>query len=164
MAGRLEFGDLVLQRYGNWHRDPNPLIFVLYSDALYTHGLNSHYISKTEAEQLRKLMCYIPPGQQHLAYDFLKARFNSVLRSYRVYKTPLIYIIKKWRAIELKDSKTQDIVNKFFDSSKSYQKVLQSHYQTPASKKAAGISSTEQALLSSLRNALVKLSAKAAKK
>jgi len=164
VAGRLEFGDLVLQRYGNWHRDPNPLIFVLYSDALYTHGLNSHYISKTEAEQLRKLMCYIPPGQQHLAYDFLKARFNSVLRSYRVYKTPLIYIIKKWRAIELKDSKTQDIVNKFFDSSKSYQKVLQSHYQTPASKKAAGISSTEQALLSSLRNALVKLSAKAAKK
>jgi hypothetical protein len=109
-------------------------------------------------------MCYIPPGQQSLAYEFLKARFNSVLRSYRVYKTPLIYIIKKWRAIELKDTKTQDIVSKFFDSSKSYQKVLQSHYQTPASKKAAGISSTEQALLSSLRNALVKLSAKAAKK
>ena len=164
MAGRLDFGDLVLQRYGNWHNDPNPLIFVLYSDALYTHSLNTHYISKNEAEQLRKLMAYIPPGQQSLAYIFLKSRFNSVLRSYRVYKTPLIYVIKKWRAIELKDPKQQQVITKFFDSSKSYQKVLQSHYQTPASKKAAGIIGTEQALLNSLRQALVKLSAKAAKK
>ena len=163
MAGRLDFGDLVLQRYGNWHHDPNPLIFVLYSDALYTHALNSHYISKAEAEQLRKLMCYIPPGQQQLAYSFLKARFNSVLRSYRVYKTPLIYIIKKWRAIELKDAKTQQVVSKFFDAGKSYQKAMQSQYQTPASK-PKGITGTDQALLNSLRNALVKLSQKAAKK
>lgn len=163
MAGRLDFGDLVLQRYGNWAHDPNPLIFVLYSDSLYTHGLNSHYVSKQEAEQLRKLMAYIPPGQQNLAYMFLKARFNSVLRSYRVYKTPLIYVIKKWRAVELKDSKVQQTITKFFDSSKSYQKVLQSQYQTPASK-PKGISVTDQALLNSLRQALVKLSQKATKK
>ena len=162
MAGRLDFGDLVLQRYGNWKHDPVPLNFILYSDALYTHTLNSHYLSKSEAEQLRKLMTYIPLGQQHLAYTFLKARFNSVLRSYRVYKTPLMYVIKKWKAIELKDIKTQEIVSKFFDAGKSYQAVLQSHYQTPASK-PKGITSTETALLNSLRNALVKLSAKAKK-
>lgn len=163
MAGRLDFGDLVLQRYGNWHHDPNPLIFVLYSDALYTHSLNSHYLSKQEAEQLRRLMAYIPPGQQSLTYKFLKARFNSVLRSYRVYKTPLIYIIKKWRALELKDEKTQEIVSKFFGAGKSYQKVLQAHYQTPASK-PKGVTATEQALLNAMRNALVKLSSKAKNK
>jgi len=162
MAGRFQFGDLVLQRYGNWHHDPTPLMFVLYSDALYTHGLNSHYISKLEAEQLRKLMTYVPPGQTQYVYEFLKSRFNSVLRSYRTYKTPLIYEIKKWRAKEMKDPKTQEVVSKFFDAGKDYQKAMKATYQTPASK-PTGISTKDQQLLNMLRNALISLSNKVKK-
>ena len=104
-------------------------------------------------------MTYIPPGQTQYAYEFLKARFNSVLRSYRVYKTPLIYEIKKWRAKEMKDPKTQAVVSKFFDSSKSYQQAMKAQYQTPASK-PTGITTKDQQLLNQLRNALTSLSNK----
>jgi len=159
MAARLEFGDLVLCRYLNWKHDQTPLAFVLYSDALYTHGLNSHYLSKTEAEQLRRLLSYVPGGQSRYVYDFLKSRMNSVLRAYRCYKTPLIYIIKKWRALELKDDKTQKEVSKFFNVGKDYQRELQKTYQTPASK-PQGVTAAQQSLLNAMRVALNKLQAK----
>ena len=114
MATGLKFGDLILCRYSNFHHDPTPLVFCLYSDSAYTHGLNSHYLSPAECIQLRKLLSYVPPGRTQFVYDFIKARFNSVLRAYRRYKTPLIFEIKKWQAVSLKDDETQQTVDKIF--------------------------------------------------
>lgn len=159
MAGILNFGDLVLMRYSNWKHDAVPLAFILYSDARYTHGLNSHYLSPAESEQLRRLLSYVPAGQTQYVYDFLKARFNSVLRAYRVYKTPLVFEIKKWKAIELKDTETQKTVTDYFKAGTDYQKALQKQYATPATK-PAGITAAEQALLARLRQVLTKLKQK----
>jgi hypothetical protein len=156
MAGILEFGNLVLCRYSNWKHDQVPLIFVLYSDARLTHGLNSHYLSAAEAEQLRKLLSYVPANQTQYVYEFIKGRFNSVLRAYRKYKTPLIFEIKKWKAIELKDPDVQKTVGEFFKAGTKYQAVLKKQFATPASK-PVGISSAEQAMLGRLRQVLTRL-------
>ena len=156
---RLEFGDLVLMKYLNFKHDPVPLAFVLYSDALYTHALNGHYLSRPECENLRRLLSYVPLGQSRYVYDFLKARFNSVLRAYRCYKTPLVYEIRKWKAKELKGAKTEKEVKDYFGVGKDYQKKMQKQYQTPASK-PQGITTAQQSLLNMMRLALNKLQAK----
>ena len=157
MSRILNFGELVLCRYTRWQHDQVPLIFVLHSNARYTDALNSHYLSPAEAEQLRKLMSYVPAGQSQYVYEFLKARFNSVLRAYRKYFTPLIFEIKTWKPIELKDQKKE--LGEFFKAGTSYQRVLSRQRATPATK-PIGVTSAEQALLTRLRQTLQRLNTK----
>ena len=97
-------GDLVLMKYMNHKHDPIPLLFVIGSNANITEGINTHYITKPEAEVLRRVMAMKKVAISGLlVYQFLKARFNTVLRGYRRYKTPMILELKKWRATELTD-------------------------------------------------------------
>ena len=157
MSRILNFGELVLCRYTRWKHDSVPLIFVLHSDARYTHALNSHYLSPQESDQLRRLMSYVPAGQSQYVYEFLKARFVSVLRAYRKYFTPLIFEIKTWKPEALKDQK--DELGDYFKAGTNYQRVLSRQKATPATK-PIGITGAETALLTKLRQTLTRLTAK----
>jgi len=104
-------GDLVLMKYMNHKNDPIPLLFVIGSDANVTEGINTHYITKPEAEVLRRVMAMQNVAiNGQLVYQFLKSRFNTVLRGYRRYKTGMILQIKKWRVAELDDDNSKQFL------------------------------------------------------
>lgn len=93
----LKFGDLILCRYLNFKMDPAPMIFILRSDTQYTEGLNSHYLSKYEAQYVRQLMAYFPNNDGNKVYYHLKATSKAVVnRAYRRYFTNLLVILKQW--------------------------------------------------------------------
>ena len=98
-------------RYRLYKHDPLPLLFVIGSNANITEGINVHYITPPEAEVLRRIMAAQKmPNQGQTVYQFLKARFNSILRAYRRYKTGQIMEIKKWRAPELNDEQAKQFL------------------------------------------------------
>ena len=101
------FGDLVLARYQNWKNDQMPFVFILFDTGRLIDGLNSHYLSKPEVEQLRRLLKCVQQGQETFVYPFLKGRFNSVLRAYRRYKSQLFFPIKHWKIQELSSPRTR---------------------------------------------------------
>ena len=104
-------GDLVLMKYMNFKHDPIPLLFVIGSDVQTTEGINTHYITKPEAEVLRRVMAMKNVAvNSQLVYQFLKSRFNNVLRGYRRYKTGMIMQIKKWRVAELADDNAKQFL------------------------------------------------------
>jgi hypothetical protein len=93
----LKFGDLILCRYLNFHNDPAPMIFILKSDITYTEGLNSHYITKTEANYIRRLMLEFPDNVGNKVYYYLKNSNKSAInRAYRKYFTNLLVILQTW--------------------------------------------------------------------
>jgi len=83
--------------YLNWHNDPNPLAFILYSDMNYTHAINIHYISLEEYKELVNMfnkmkkptignMFFKNPRKFY--YEFLKKHFKQFVDiSYRTYFT-----------------------------------------------------------------------------
>jgi hypothetical protein len=95
------FGELLLARYGNYHLDPVPMVFILLSDANYTEGINSNYITKKEATYLRKLMSLYPDNANNRVYYQLKSEASAILRAYRRYHTNLLFNIRKWKVKEL---------------------------------------------------------------
>jgi hypothetical protein len=101
------FGDLILARYNYWRHDQLPFVFILFDTGVLIDGLNSHYLSKPEVEQLRRLIASVQPGQEGMVYPFLKQRFNSVLRGYRKYKSQAFFPIKRWKVKELSSPRTR---------------------------------------------------------
>lgn len=49
---RLEVGKIYYTKYSRAHHDPNPLLLVLYSDNVYTHGINIRYVGSVQQIQL----------------------------------------------------------------------------------------------------------------
>ena len=99
----LIFGTIYAMRYTNFKRDPNPLIFVLYSgprtfvrkSGHYTDGINLHYLSMPDKMWMARMIYLIKKGNQimkpHLFYRFLKLNRPSIVRTaYRRYHTSMI--------------------------------------------------------------------------
>ena len=94
----LQFGDLILCRYLNYKMDPAPMIFILKSDVNYTEGLNSHYLNKTEANYVRRLMMQFPDNAGNKVYYHLKASNRAAInRAYRKYFTNLLVVLQQWK-------------------------------------------------------------------
>ena len=91
----LTFGALYYGSYSNWKHDPNPLIFCMYSDNEYTHGINTHYLKRSDKEWLGRLIYLIKKAGQNIDpltfYHLLKQRRKSVVNiAYRLYHTNLL--------------------------------------------------------------------------
>jgi len=94
----MQFGDLILCRYLRFKHDPAPMVFILKSDSTYTEGLNSHYLNKTEANYVRKLMMQFPDNAGNKVYYHLKNSNRSVInRAYRKYFTNLLVVLQSWK-------------------------------------------------------------------
>lgn len=139
------FGDLILARYNYWKHDQMPFVFILFDTGVLIDGLNSHYLSKLEVEQLRRLISSVRPGQEGLVYPFLKQRFNSVLRGYRRYKSQAFFPIKQWRVNELSSPRTRQEQDK------------EIAHNVP---KMPSVTEFEKALLLQMRKLLARLEAK----
>lgn len=86
------FGTIVSGHYRNYKRDPNPLVFIMYSDNRYTHGINLHYLDSNELNWFNRNLFMIKKYQQMIDgrtfYQFLKTRMPSIpKKAYRVYFT-----------------------------------------------------------------------------
>lgn len=72
--------------------DPNPLIFCMWSDTKYTHGLNIHYLPEADRAWLARNIFMIKKYQQVIdgrtLYNFIKTnRISIVQKCYRKYFT-----------------------------------------------------------------------------
>lgn len=77
--------------YSNWKHDPRPLVFVLGSDAFYTHGINVHYLGGLQQTLLRIILNMRLSNRAltgYIMYRFLKMRAPGIPRiAYRKYFT-----------------------------------------------------------------------------
>ena len=77
--------------YSNWKHDPRPLLFILGSDAFYTHGINVHYLGGLSQTLLRIIMQMRLSNRAltgYIMYRFLKMRAPGIPRmAYRKYFT-----------------------------------------------------------------------------
>lgn len=91
----LTFGAIYQGSYSNWKHDPNPQIFVMYSGPRYTHGINLHYMSRSDKMWFFNLIYMIRRGQQVIdgftLYKLFKMQRMSIVKTcYRVYFTNLL--------------------------------------------------------------------------
>jgi len=91
----LVFGTICEMGYLRWQHDPNPQIFVMYSDAKYTHGINLHYLSYDEKMWIARTIYMIKKSNQIVnGYDFYKMmkiqKYSIVRKAYRKYFTSQI--------------------------------------------------------------------------
>ena len=77
--------------YRNYKHDPKPLVFILSSNAFYTHGINIHYLGGYQAIMMRLIMDLRKSGQLLtglVMYRFMKQRYPMIPKSgYRLYFT-----------------------------------------------------------------------------
>jgi len=77
--------------YTNYKHDPKPLLFVLSSDAFYTHGINIHYLGGYQSTMLRLIMDMRKSNQPLtglIMYRFMKQRYPIIPKiGYRLYFT-----------------------------------------------------------------------------
>lgn len=80
--------------YTNWHHDPKPLIFILSSNAFYTHAINIHYLGGFSRSMMSIIMDMNRSGKvwSGLAiYQYLKMRAPAIPQlGYRVYFTKFL--------------------------------------------------------------------------
>jgi len=91
----LTYGAFYYGNYSNWKHDPTPLIFVMHSDSGYTHGINTHYMSRPDKEWFGRMIYLLKKGGQVIdglrMYRLLKLRRKSIIDTcYRVYFTNLL--------------------------------------------------------------------------
>lgn len=99
----LIFGTIYSMRYLNFKRDPQPLIFIMYSGPRtfvhkaghYTDGINLHYLSTADRIWFARMLYLVKKGNQQMTpslfYRFLKLNRPSIIRTaYRRYHTGMI--------------------------------------------------------------------------
>lgn len=90
----LAFGALYEGSYSNFKHDPRPLIWVQWSDQNITHGLNTHYFSRSQKQWFGQMIYIVKKAQQNIdpltMYRFIKQRRPDLLKYYRQYKTSLL--------------------------------------------------------------------------
>jgi hypothetical protein len=89
------FGCIYSANYQNWHHDPHPLIFCMYSDANITHALNIHYANRNNKIWFAKTIYIIKKAAQNMDgatfYKFLKQqKIDLVKTCYRTYHTNML--------------------------------------------------------------------------
>lgn len=77
--------------YRNYKHDPKPLLFVLSSNAFYTHGINVHYLGGYQSTMMRLIMdirnANVPVTGLTM-YRFMKQRYPMIPKAgYRLYFT-----------------------------------------------------------------------------
>lgn len=77
--------------YTNYKNDPRPLLFILYSDAFYTHGINVNYLGGMQRTMMQMIL-YMRKSNKPLTgsimYEFLKMRAPGIPElAYRMYFT-----------------------------------------------------------------------------
>lgn len=83
--------------YAGWKHTPRPLIFVMYSDDAYTHGIAIQYMSSADKAWFARVLYLLRKGGQIMdgvtMYRFLKSRRPSIIRDcYRLYFTSLLNV------------------------------------------------------------------------
>ncbi len=77
--------------YTNYKHDAKPLLFVLSSDAFYTHGINIHYLGGYQSTMLRLIVDMRKSNQVLtglIMYRFMKQRYPIIPKlAYRLYFT-----------------------------------------------------------------------------
>lgn len=91
----LTFGAIYLGQYTNYRNDPNPLIWIQWSDRNYTHGINLHYLNRQDRAWFMRTIYLLSKGGQKMTplnmYRLLKMRRYSIVRAaYRKYFTSLL--------------------------------------------------------------------------
>jgi len=89
------FGAIYEGTYKNWKHDPTPMIWIMYSDAKYTHGINLHYLNNYEQSWFIRTIYIIKKYQQaidgRIFYNMLKQQQMSIVKkAYRVYFTNML--------------------------------------------------------------------------
>lgn len=96
LIGRaLMYGCIYSVSYTNWKHDPNPLIWIQYSDQNITHAINLNYLDNYEKQWLGNMIINIKQNSQTISpmifYNLLKINRKSIVdKAYRVYKTQMI--------------------------------------------------------------------------
>jgi hypothetical protein len=84
-------GRIYRAAYTNYKNDPRPLIFILSSDAFYTHAINIHYLGGLQNTMLRAIKNMRDtnkPLTGLIMYQFLKQRTPAIPQlAYRMYFT-----------------------------------------------------------------------------
>lgn len=77
--------------YRNYKHDPRPLVFILSSNAFYTHGINVHYLGGYQSTMMRLIMDIRNaniPVTGLIMYRFMKQRYPMIPKAgYRLYFT-----------------------------------------------------------------------------
>ena len=80
--------------YRNWKHDPKPLIFILSSNAFYTHAINIHYLGAYQGTMMRIIANMRNSGKPltgMIIYQFLKMRAPGIPKvGYRKYFTKFL--------------------------------------------------------------------------
>lgn len=89
------FGAIYQGVYKNWKHDPNPLIWIQFSDARYTHGINLNYLDSSEKAWFIKTIYLVKKYQQQIDgrvfYNLIKQQKISIIKkAYRVYFTAML--------------------------------------------------------------------------
>ena len=95
LATRLyTFGGIYEGPYQNAKHDRTPLVFIMYCDNKYCHGINTNYLDRSELAWFGRNIYMIRKYQQAIDgrtfYNFLKQQKISIVKkAYRVYHTNL---------------------------------------------------------------------------
>lgn len=77
--------------YRNYKHDPKPLLFILSSDAFYSHAINIHYLGMYKTTMMRMIMDLRQSGEVLtglIMYRFMKQRYPQIPKmGYRLYFT-----------------------------------------------------------------------------
>lgn len=84
-------GRIYSTAYVNYKHDPRPLVFILSSNAFYTHGINIHYLGAMQSTMMRVIMNMRASNQPltgMIMYKFMKLRAPAIPKiAYRLYFT-----------------------------------------------------------------------------
>lgn len=97
--------------YSNFHNDPNPLLFCLYSDGKYTVGLNLHYLLPTQRfaffGMIRKLAAV---GQkQNMVFHYNGEMLYEIIKKYYPRFAKIAY--RKYFSMYLMGTLVNDCLN-----------------------------------------------------
>lgn len=77
--------------YTNYKHDPRPLLFIFYSDAFYTHGININYLAGLQTTMMKMILSMRASGKTltgAIMYEFMKSRAPGIPQAgYRMYFT-----------------------------------------------------------------------------
>lgn len=92
---KIYFGTIIKMHYSNWKHDPDPLIWVQYSDRKYTHGINLNYLDISNKKWLARSIYMIKKAGQIIDgrtfYKYIKLnRYAVAQQAYRLYFSNMI--------------------------------------------------------------------------
>jgi hypothetical protein len=93
----LTFGAIYNGSYSNWKHDANPLIWIQWSDQNITHGINVHYLNRSDKQWFGQLIYLVKRAGQNIDpktfYHMIKQKRPSIVNTaYRMYHTNLLNV------------------------------------------------------------------------